>query len=65
MSFKFELKQKVLIAPSGESGEIQARSEYAAAESAYLVRYQQANGVATEQWWQESALLEPAVAPQA
>lgn len=56
MSFKFEIKQNVRVVVSGETGQIQGRAEYAAAENSYLVRYKQTNGVATESWWQESAL---------
>lgn len=55
-NFKFGLKQVVEIDESNERGTIQARGEYANVESVYLVRYKQANGNATEAWWQESAL---------
>lgn len=56
MGFKFELKQAVTIAASGEAGEVIGRAEYTTSESSYLVRYQAADGRATEAWWQESAL---------
>ena len=56
MVFKYELKQAVTIAASGEAGEVIARAEYITSESSYLVRYQAADGRATEAWWQESAL---------
>ena len=55
-SFAFDLRQVVVIDESKEEGTIQARAEYVASENNYLVRYRQANGVATEAWWQESAL---------
>lgn len=58
MSFKFELKQTVTIAASGESGEVLGRAEYAASENNYFVRYRAADGRATENWWAESALTE-------
>lgn len=54
---KFELKQQVTIAASGETGEVIGRAEYAASESTYLVRYKAADGRAVESWWNESALV--------
>lgn len=54
--WKFELKQSVSIAASGESGEVIGRSEYSYAERSYLVRYKAADGRAVESWWTESAL---------
>jgi hypothetical protein len=54
--FKFELGQQVTISASGETGTVQGRAEYAAAESTYYVRYKAADGRATEAWWPESAL---------
>lgn len=53
---KFELKSKVRITASGESGEVIARAEYAYAEPSYLVRYVTGDGRATESWWTETAL---------
>ena len=56
MNFKFELKQTVTIAASGEQGEVVARAEYATGENNYYLRYKAADGRATEAWWSESAL---------
>jgi len=56
MGFKYELKQTVTIAASGEAGEVLARAEYATSENSYYLRYKAADGRATEAWWSESAL---------
>jgi hypothetical protein len=56
MMFKFENRQKVEIVVSGEFGEIIGRAEYPVQEDKYLIRYKNANGVATENWWSESAI---------
>lgn len=56
MSFKFDLKQTVTIAASGETGEVLGRAEYATSENSYQLRYKAADGRATEAWWSESAL---------
>ena len=56
MNFKFELKQTVIIAASGEAGEVLARAEYSTSENSYYLRYKAADGRATEAWWSESAL---------
>lgn len=53
---KYELKQTVTIAASGEQGEVIGRAEYAHSEPSYLVRYKCADGRAVESWWSESAL---------
>jgi len=53
---KFELKQTVTIAVSGEQCDVIARAEYLAAEPSYLLRYKCADGRAVETWWPESAL---------
>jgi len=53
---KYELKQTVTIAASGETGEVIARAEYATSEPSYLLRYKCADGRAVEAWWAESAL---------
>lgn len=55
-TFAFKLDQTVTIAASGETGVIIGRSEYTTAENNYYIRYRAADGRATEQWWQESAL---------
>ena len=54
--FIFELEAEVTIKASGEAGEVIARAEYARDENRYFVRYKNAQGVAVEQWWNESAL---------
>lgn len=58
MSFKFALKQKVVITASGEAGEVTGRAEYATSENSYLLRYRAGDGRAVEQWWSESALAD-------
>ena len=60
--FAFQLHEAVAIAISGEKGHVIARAEYAYGEDQYLIRYKNAHGAATEEWWAESALIpEPAV----
>jgi len=54
--FKFELKQQVTIAVSGEQGTVIGRAEYEHSENTYWVRYKSADGRAVESWWSESAL---------
>lgn len=54
---RFELKQYVTIAVSGEQGQVIGRAEFAHAEPSYLVRYKCADGRALEAWWNESALV--------
>lgn len=54
--FKFELKQVVKIAESGERGTIVARAEYVYAEPSYFVRYTNGTGNCVENWWTETAL---------
>lgn len=54
--WKFELKQSVIIAASGEVGQVIGRAEYSYAERSYLVRYKAGDGRAVESWWTESAL---------
>ncbi len=54
--FAFTLGQQATIKVSGETGEVIARAEYAAAETSYLLRYKAAAGGASETWWAESAL---------
>lgn len=53
---KYQLKQIVKIAASGEEGEVIGRAEYAHCEPSYYIRYKRADGCAVEQWWSESAL---------
>lgn len=54
--FKYPLGHKVLIAVSGESGDVIGRAEYTTSEVSYLVRYRAGDGRAVEAWWQEDAL---------
>ena len=54
--FKFELKEQVTIAASGEQGVVIGRAEYDTSENQYYIRYKAADGRATESWWGESAL---------
>jgi poly-gamma-glutamate capsule biosynthesis protein CapA/YwtB (metallophosphatase superfamily) len=55
-SFAFALNQPVRIAASGETGHVIGRAEYTTAGNNYYVRYQAADGRATEAWWAEDAL---------
>lgn len=54
--FKFQLGQTVVIATSGETGEVIGRAEYLASQPNYLIRYRCADGRAVEAWWTEDAL---------
>ena len=49
--FKFELRQKVSIAISGEEGIIKGRADYANAEDGYFVHYRSADGCASDKWF--------------
>lgn len=55
--FKFNLKQQVKIAASGEQGKVVGRAEYTNAGNAYLIEYQAADGRATTAWWAQTALV--------
>jgi hypothetical protein len=54
--FRFEVLDTVLIDCSGESGKVIGRAEFAAGEDQYFIRYKDANGIARELWWGDSAL---------
>jgi len=54
--FRFAIGEKVTIQVSGERGEVIARSEHRNAADQYLVRYQAADGRATDAWWPAEAL---------
>ncbi|MCW3644081.1 hypothetical protein K6Y74_12650 [Burkholderia cenocepacia] len=56
MGFKFNLRDAVTIAASGETGEVIGRAEYADGSNQYYIRYKAADGRATESWWSESAI---------
>lgn len=60
--FKFKLGSTVVIAVSGESGDVIGRAEYDTGNLQYLVRYKCADGRAVEQWWDEVALEGQALA---
>lgn len=55
-TFKFSMQQRVTIEITGESGVVIGRAEYSMTEPSYYLRYQAADGRATEEWWAESAL---------
>lgn len=55
--FKYELGRRVVIAESGEEGEVMARADYSYSENSYYIRYKAADGRAVESWWGESALV--------
>jgi hypothetical protein len=54
--FHYQLGHSVHITASEEFGLVIARSEHATCEHQYLIRYEDATGRATEQWWTQSAL---------
>lgn len=54
--FKFKLGAIVRLTHSSEAGEIIARSEHAASENQYQVRYRAGDGRQVENWWGESAV---------
>lgn len=56
MAFLFSLRQPVVIAVSGERGEVIGRAEHAGSENTYFLRYCDLAGWAVEEWWAESAL---------
>lgn len=56
--FAFELNTQVCITCSGEQGTVIARSESVRSNDQYLLRYQNAEGRAVEEWWSEDAIEE-------
>ena len=58
--FKYSIGDRVKMVESEESGAIVGRAEYAHTDSkSYHVRYADANGVQSKQWWEEQD-IEPA-----
>lgn len=55
--FKFELNDTATIEVSDESGVVIGRSDYTDREPLYLIRYANADGVATQKWGTQSALV--------
>ena len=54
----FELNTELRITASGEQGIVIGRAEYSHRNDQYLLRYQNAEGRAVEEWWGEDALEE-------
>lgn len=54
--FKFNLRQRVTITISQDTGEVRARSDSTRGERQYLLAYRNAQGAATEAWWSEDQL---------
>lgn len=54
--FKFDLKEKVEITASGETGLVIGRADYTDSHNQYQIRYKAADGRAVENWWAEAAL---------
>ena len=54
--FKFGLGDLVMLAMSGEKGEVRGRAEYTDWDSSYYVRYVSGHGCQVEDWISESAL---------
>lgn len=54
--FKFNLGQQVIIACSGERGEVVGRAQYKSSDDTYLIRCKAADGRAVQYWWGQEAL---------
>ncbi len=54
--FAFELKDKVKLKESNETGVIIARAEYTEMANQYQIRYRAGDGRQTEAWWSEAAI---------
>lgn len=54
--YAFQLGQAVVINVSGEQGTVRARGDGVDRPNQYFVSYCNAQGVATEQWWNEDQL---------
>lgn len=52
----FNLRDRVKLVESAETGEVIARAEYTYTEPHYLIRYKAGDGRQVESWWGESAL---------
>ncbi len=57
-SFKFDLRQEVSNATSGEHGTVTGRSEFVNSANQYRVRYKGADGVGRECWFAEDELTD-------
>lgn len=57
-TFAYELGDTVRITCSGETGVITSRMQSLRSNDQYLLRYQNAEGRAVEEWWSEDALEE-------
>jgi hypothetical protein len=55
--FAFNIGDLVQISCSGETGVVIGRAEHQYAQNQYYIRYKAADGRATDQWWDESALV--------
>lgn len=58
MPFKFALKQSVVIAVSGEVGQVISRSDAVNTEASYFVSYKAANGCSDKKWFDSHELTE-------
>ena len=56
--FVFDIRERVALKDSGETGTVVARSENAEGEDMYLLRYVDAGGRQMECWWGASALIQ-------
>jgi hypothetical protein len=54
--FRFDLGDTATIKVSGEQGEVIGRAQYTDLPNYYQLRYKNAAGVASEQWWEDSTL---------
>lgn len=54
--YAFQLGQAVSIKVSGEHGTVRARCDGLDRPNQYMVSYCNAQGIATEQWWNEDQL---------
>lgn len=55
-NFAFELKDKVKLIESNETGSVIGRAEYSESANTYYFRYRAGDGRQVEAWWTESAL---------
>lgn len=56
-AFEFELADIVKLVTSNELGEVIGRAEFIERTPQYQVRYCRNDGVQTEAWWSQSALI--------
>jgi hypothetical protein len=58
--FNFDLKEKVKLVHSDESGEVIGRAEHTTCENQYRVVYKASDGRQVTDWWEESLIAKAA-----